>query len=97
MAEEESGMSPKDRIVAFVMGCGITFLGVAMWIWRDSGISESDEPTRAKTRLIAQLIDWLWSRPVGVIAILIGLLFVIGAFMKASGGDTSAEGDTKAQ
>jgi hypothetical protein len=65
----------KRRISYALLGLGLIGLGVLMYL--KPGLFESmhpDDIIRNKTRLIARIVRWLWSRPAGVVSALLGLL-----------------------
>jgi hypothetical protein len=67
---DESKSTPLEaRIVGAIVGLVNIGLGVSMWVWPDIGGAAGEEPTRDRTRLLALLIEWIWSRPAGVAAV----------------------------
>lgn len=87
-------MAMKDRIIGFVIGAGMLALGIYMFVEPTSPLADQEEePTRAKTRLIATIIDWIWGWPGGIVLVLLGLLVVVGVLMPKSKGDNANPAD----
>lgn len=86
---EANSSSLKDKLVGVVLI--LVFLGVGIgMIVHPNLIPDDVDPSGRRTQGIINLIDIVWSRPVGVIAILLGLLMTPSLFRK-SGVDNSAE------
>ncbi len=75
-------MTIKDRVIFFVFGAGLVALGVSMFMHPDFVMEGSAESARARTRLILWILEMVWSRPVGVILFLLGLLMFVGMCQK---------------
>jgi len=77
-------LTPKDRIVGLLMAIVIAGLGVWMFLRPVLIDLGGNEPNSRKARGFMNMLDWIWSRPVGVIAILLALLMIYGSLTKKS-------------
>lgn len=79
-AQPSTPMTLKDRVI----GAGLALLFGAFGLWMllrpNFDLSSGGEsPTRHKTRLIFYLLDLAWSRPTGVILLLLAVLMLWSA------------------
>jgi len=82
-AAEKSTTTAKDRIIGGVLGAVLLGLGVWMLLNPDLGIVPDDAEAGGKGSRkvlgILRLLEWVWSRPGGVIIGLIGGLALYGS------------------
>ena len=79
--------SLKDRLIGLVLA--IAFIGLCAGIWLAPDLigMDSAEYTGRTARKVAFFVNLLWSRPVGTIAGILGLLMVWGSFSKEKVAD----------
>ena len=82
--QESNSNSGKDKLVGVVLILVFVGLGVGMIVHPDL-ISDDVDPVGRKTQGILNLIDLVWSRPVGGLTKLLGLLMTPSLFWKSSG------------
>lgn len=70
-----------DRFMAVVLAAIFIGLGVYM-VMNPEVMGFSEELSRARTRLWARVLEFVWSWPVGVLLVLFGLICFSGAFGK---------------
>lgn len=85
IAEAEKPLTMKDRLVGIVIAIVMFALAAGMFV-RPVLLSSADttDVSGRRTRGLLNIIDLAWSRPVGGILILVGLLVVWGSLTKRS-------------
>jgi len=82
----------KDRVVGLVLAIIFAGAGVAMILRPVIFTFDGDGPSGRRGRQIVTVIEWVWSRPVGAIAILLALLMIWGALTKKNPADPGTTG-----
>jgi hypothetical protein len=92
-AETGKPLPLKARLKGVFTALVLIGLGVAMFIWHDLPL-DPDNLHRARTRFFVTVLNWIWSRPTGVISSLLGLLVFYGALTNKS-NDENTESASK--
>ena len=82
--ESEKGLTPKDRVKGILLSVSLLVLGVSMWIWPEFLSMEGIDPSGRGGRRIVLVLEFIWSRPVGVVLALAGCLGGYGSLTKHS-------------
>jgi len=83
----------KERLIGFGLAAVLILIGVVMWIWPDLGLVPEDAHAggRGSRKIIGflRLLEWLWSRPVGAIFIIVGAVVLYGVLTRRTKGPES--------
>jgi len=82
--ESAKPLTMKDRIVGIVLALLFAGAGVGMLLSPDLFTFGDERPTGRGGRMIAFLLEVLWSRPVGGVLVLLALLMIWGSITKKS-------------
>lgn len=81
---EAEPLTTKDRVIGGVQAVVVAGLGVTMLLYPVLGIvpDGADPSGRGSRRILGllRLVEWIWSRPVGVILCLLAALVLFSAF-----------------
>lgn len=89
LAEAEKPLTVMDRVIG--VGLGLVFAGLGVWMLIDPSLSIIGDETATgrggrKVAGLVRLVEMVWSRPLGVILVVLGVLVLFGAVTKKSVG-----------
>lgn len=91
VADARKPLTTKDRVVGGAMALALIALCVGIWVKPDLfAFVDASEMSGRGGRKVANILAIIWSRPVGTIAGLLGVLVLLGAVLRRGGAATDS-------